>query len=241
MTCCCRLHPVAAWILYFIILVICSVVFSLVPVLSLIVSIFFLIVIFIITISSSFCPVFWSDCTCCNCCWRINYISTSLQQQQQEQQQQQQQVNIVHTDIEDTMLHVEDTLLQPPSKLQPSERYVYLDNLKTALTCLVVLHHVFGAFSGGGSLGLSVGNFRNSFQPILVSLQILDQAWFMSAFFFVSAFFSPNSLAKKGTRQFLLDKFYRLGWPLLIYFFIISPLLSLMINVGFTDNGDSKH
>ena len=46
-----------------------------------------------------------------------------------------------------------------------SSRFVYVDNLKSAMTAVVVVHHVLGAFAGSGSLGLSVGNFRNALSP----------------------------------------------------------------------------
>ena len=56
-----------------------------------------------------------------------------------------------------------------------SPRLAYLDNLKSTLTAIVVVHHVMGAFAGGGSVGLSVGNFRNPLQPVLGVLQLLNQ------------------------------------------------------------------
>lgn len=57
----------------------------------------------------------------------------------------------------------------------PRQRLNYLDNLKSALTVDVVIFHVAGAFAGGGSVGLSVGNYRNWLQPFLSAMQLLNQ------------------------------------------------------------------
>lgn len=50
------------------------------------------------------------------------------------------------------------------------------------------------------------------------------QAFSMSLFFFVSGYFIPASLERKGTKTFILDRLKRLGIPVLIYIFIIHPI-----------------
>ena len=49
----------------------------------------------------------------------------------------------------------------------------------------------------------------------------------MAAFFLVSGYFCPNSLDRKGFRDFVLDKLVRLGGPFLIYFMVLGPLLKV--------------
>ena len=110
-------------------------------------------------------------------------------------------------------------------------RLVYIDNLKTCITAIVILHHVFGAFVGTGSLGLSVGNFRNELQPFLMWLQLLDQSWFMCAFFFLAGLVAPPSLRRKGARGFMIDRLRRLGVPFTIYFWIIQPCLTAFVDL----------
>ena len=110
-----------------------------------------------------------------------------------------------------------------------SERLYYLDNLKAALVAIVVLHHVLGTVSGGGSLGMSVGSFLSWFQIVGLAVQGLDQGWFMCFFFFISAYFTPSSYDRKGPRAFLADKFKRLGISLVAYAFIFGPLLNLIM------------
>lgn len=111
-------------------------------------------------------------------------------------------------------------------------RLYYLDNLKAALTAIVVAHHVIGAFAGGGSLGLSVGAYRHPLQPLLAPLQILNQSYFMSLFFFIAAYLSPPSLDRKGTREFLADRFQRLGVPFIVTLYLAGPLLGLAVSAG---------
>lgn len=115
----------------------------------------------------------------------------------------------------------------------PRPRLHYIDNLKSVLTVIVVLHHTLGAFAGVGSLGLSVGNFRSTFQVFAGVFQILNQSYFMSLFFFLSALLSPASLERKGLRAFLADKYKRLGVPFLLYFFILGPTLTCINDLVF--------
>jgi len=111
-------------------------------------------------------------------------------------------------------------------------RLVYVDNLKTCITAIVILHHVFGAFVGAGSLGLSVGNFKNELQPFLAWLQLLDQSWFMCAFFFLAGLVAPPSLRRKGARSFMIDRLRRLGVPFVLYFWIVSPCLTAFVDLA---------
>jgi glucan biosynthesis protein C len=114
----------------------------------------------------------------------------------------------------------------------PAPRLVHIDNLRTAVTAVVVVHHVLGAFAGGGSLGLSLGNFRNPLQPFLVFLQFMDQSWFMCAFFFLAGLVAPPSLRRKGAHGFLIDRLRRLGVPFAIYFWLVSPALTAFVDLA---------
>ena len=116
--------------------------------------------------------------------------------------------------------------LEPTST---SGRLAYLDTLKACLTLVVILHHVLGAFAGTGSLGLSVGDFRNALQPILSTVQVLNQSYFMSLFFFISAYFAPSSVARKGARGFLRDRCTKLGAPFAVFLLLLGPLCVLVL------------
>ena len=103
-------------------------------------------------------------------------------------------------------------------------RLDYLDNLKSFLTLLVVVHHCTGTFVGGKSWYYSVGSYLNSFQIFGGSLLLLNQSYFMCLFFFISGYFTPISFKRKGRRRFLQERFKRLGIPFLLFFFGLGPL-----------------
>jgi glucan biosynthesis protein C len=116
--------------------------------------------------------------------------------------------------------------------LQPAEkkasRMLFVDNLRSAVIILVILHHVAVVYAANTPFyyvephgALTTG--------VLVVFQILNQAWFMGAFFLLSGCFSPGSLDRKGSRTFLKDRLVRLGIPILFYSFILSPIASIGI------------
>jgi len=98
-----------------------------------------------------------------------------------------------------------------------SKRTHYLDNLRIYLTILVIMHH--SALAYGGTGGWSIHDVvTDEISPILLTIfNALNQSYFMTAFFLLAGYFTPRSFARKGTQNFLLDRFVRLGIPLLIY------------------------
>ncbi|MBU0744080.1 MAG: acyltransferase family protein, partial [Gammaproteobacteria bacterium] len=61
-------------------------------------------------------------------------------------------------------------------------------------------------------------------------IQTLNQAFFMSLFFLIAAYFVPSSLEKRGAMKFIKDRLFRLGVPTLIFMFMIFPAMEKMIN-----------
>lgn len=106
-------------------------------------------------------------------------------------------------------------------------RLWFVDNLRILLISLVIVHHVAVTYSGlplwyytekpdSGAVGLG-----------LTVLLLVNQAWFMGAFFLLSGYFTPRSYDRKGPRAFLRDRLVRLGIPLLVFYFVLNPILSL--------------
>jgi len=58
----------------------------------------------------------------------------------------------------------------------------------------------------------------------------INQAYFMCMFFFISGYFTPSSLNRKGVREFFHDKFMRLGLPLFAFFFVMSGFIDWFAN-----------
>jgi hypothetical protein len=115
----------------------------------------------------------------------------------------------------------------PPGRGAAPARLWFVDDLRVVLIALVVLHHVAAVYSGipawyyterpsGGAAGL-----------VLSIFMVLNQAWFMGAFFLLAGYFTPGSYDRKGPRAFLRDRLVRLGIPLVVFSFVLNPLLYL--------------
>lgn len=113
----------------------------------------------------------------------------------------------------------------------------FVDNLRSAIIILVILHHVayvdliFAAIGGGHPAVASA---------ILGIFLLLNQGWFMGAFFLLSGFFTPGSFARKGPGKFLIDRFVRLGIPILFYSFILGPIATGVLEAQANSNYAAK-
>ena len=110
--------------------------------------------------------------------------------------------------------------VSPPSRV----RLYFVDYLRAALVILVVLPHTAIAYGGSGSFYYTEPATDSAASGLLSLFTDFDQAWFLGAFFLLSAYFTPGSFDRKGPRQFVKDRLVRLGIPLLIFFFVINPL-----------------
>jgi surface polysaccharide O-acyltransferase-like enzyme len=111
----------------------------------------------------------------------------------------------------------------------PPKKIFYIDNLKIALTVLVVLHHTFITYGAPGGWYYTQKTAKiGALLPITVFVAI-NQAFFMGFFFFLSAYFIRSSYQRKGAARFVADRLLRLGVPLIFYSFILSPVLSYLV------------
>lgn len=106
----------------------------------------------------------------------------------------------------------------------PNSRLFYIDNLRTFLISLVVLHHLIITYGAPG--GWYYNESQAEFPTIIPMAMFVasNQAFFMGMFFFISAFFVLPSLTRKGTNIFIKDRIIRLGIPLIVFYFLLSPL-----------------
>jgi peptidoglycan/LPS O-acetylase OafA/YrhL len=108
-------------------------------------------------------------------------------------------------------------------------RELYIDRLRVAMTALVLLHHTAITYGANG------GWFWYEQKPsgalsstLLTFFCATDQAYFMGFFFLLAGYFTPHSLEKKGYLRFLVDRFLRLGVPLLAFILTLGPLTGAM-------------
>ncbi|NGM82007.1 acyltransferase [Paenibacillus sp. 7124] len=114
-----------------------------------------------------------------------------------------------------------------------NNRLHFLDNLKVALTFLVIAHHAGQPY--GGSNGFWYFQGREAID--LGAFFSVNAGFFMSLFFLISAYFFPASFNRKGPARFLKDWVKRLGLPLLFGFFVIMPLLMYAYYLNFRSYG----
>jgi fucose 4-O-acetylase-like acetyltransferase len=122
-------------------------------------------------------------------------------------------------------------------KTKPRNRLFYLDNLKIFLIIFVILHHAAMAYSGTG-LWFVIDPTVDTITPaILLIFNFVNQTYFMSAFFLLAGYFTPRSLERKGSIQFLKDRVIRLVIPIVIYTTIIDAINTYLIE-NFVNNAN---
>jgi glucan biosynthesis protein C len=107
-------------------------------------------------------------------------------------------------------------------------RLFFIDHLRAALVILVVLHHVAMVYGASSPFYYAEPPFTDpaAFRNLLL-FALFNQAWFMGAFFLLAGYFSPGSYDRKGPGSFLKDRLIRLGIPLIVFYFVLSPISSI--------------
>lgn len=103
-------------------------------------------------------------------------------------------------------------------------RLFFVDNLRSAIILLVILHHVAFLIPI-----LNAQPHPTAPTWVLGIFLLLNQGWFMGAFFLLSGYFSPSSFDRKGAGRFLADRLVRLGIPTLAYAFILGPIAARVL------------
>jgi fucose 4-O-acetylase-like acetyltransferase len=123
-------------------------------------------------------------------------------------------------------------------------RLAYLDNIRSLVIILVVAIHSAVTYSGMGGWYYIEGSTDKL--PIygfvfFGLLQSFLQAWTMGILFFISAYFATKTLAKRGSFKFIKERLFRLGLPLLLYVFIVSPIILFVIKGYSPENNFLKN
>lgn len=112
-------------------------------------------------------------------------------------------------------------------------RLAYLDNLRWSLTVLVICHHINAAYGAPGGFSFVVRDESGGMltQLLMAMFAGCTQAFFMSSFFMVSAYFSPIGIDAKGAWGYMQKRLVRLGLPICTYYFVLSPTLQYCIHL----------
>jgi glucans biosynthesis protein C len=122
-------------------------------------------------------------------------------------------------------MSAQDTVTEEAKPVETRRvRIYFVDYLRAALVCLVILHHTAITYGASGSFYYTE-NATDPIASLLLSLFTnFNQAWFMGCFFLLSGYFSPGSFDRKGPLKFLKDRLIRLGIPFLIFYFVLNPI-----------------
>lgn len=112
-----------------------------------------------------------------------------------------------------------------------------LDNLRTFLTCLVILHHTsncYGGPGGGPYKSALIATAYPSSRLILFAFNAINHSFFMGLFFWISGRVSSQSLKRidpdpwRSRLSFVSSKFLRLGLPAVCYTMVLEPIAQII-------------
>ena len=99
-----------------------------------------------------------------------------------------------------------------------ASRLFFVDHWRVGLAILVVLHHVAMVYGASIPFYYMEPPLTDPLAYLaLLVFALLNQAWFMGAFFLIAGYFAPGSFDRKGVGSFLKDKLVRLGIPALVF------------------------
>jgi glucans biosynthesis protein C len=126
-------------------------------------------------------------------------------------------------------LQVSEEIVTASYGVENRHRLAYIDNLKVLLIIFVIIHHVAITYSGIGTwFYIEHKSLDNASFYFFLLFGSFNQAYSISLFFMLAAYFIPASLSKKGTKRFIKDRLFRLGIPTAIFTFLINPVIIKM-------------
>jgi peptidoglycan/LPS O-acetylase OafA/YrhL len=121
-----------------------------------------------------------------------------------------------------------------PLAARDTRRLHFLDNLRIALTILVIAHHVGQAYGPtGGSWPIQEAARTRILGPFFT----VNRSFFMSLFFMISGYLMVMSYDRSRPAAFVKSRLLRLGVPLVAFFFLIIPLQQYLCHCRTHDLG----
>lgn len=109
---------------------------------------------------------------------------------------------------------------------QPSlPRMLFIDNLRWTMIIFVISMHAADTYSPLGNW------YFEDRRPLSAAALLTFAAWqmylqsfFIGLLFFIAGYFAPASLGRKGPLQFVRERAFRLGLPVLFYMLVLGPI-----------------
>jgi len=112
-----------------------------------------------------------------------------------------------------------------PKPQTTAARLLFIDNIRWVMIMLVLSMHAAVTYSGFGSWYYNEATHPGRPEQLtFLTYQFFLQSFFMGLLFFIAGYFVPGAYDKKGPRRFLKERAFRLGWPSLLYVFVLQPL-----------------
>ncbi|MFN8598089.1 MAG: acyltransferase family protein [Anaerolineae bacterium] len=130
--------------------------------------------------------------------------------------------------VKRAMTHQAAAEAQPAS----SAHLWYIDNLRMVIITLVVLIHVAGTYGAAEVAWFyhEPGETNILIFVITMLLGGVGSAFTMGLLFLIAGYFTPRAYDRKGAPLFLIDRFKRLGIPLLVFEFVILQLVNYPVD-----------
>ncbi|HKX75850.1 MAG TPA: acyltransferase family protein [Acidimicrobiia bacterium] len=116
----------------------------------------------------------------------------------------------------------------PPDQAAASTRLVSLDLVRVAIIVMVIVHHAAQAYGPtGGAWPVTDPASSNWFRPFYT----VNASVGLGLLFLVAGYLVPRSYDKKGPRRFLIDRWRRIGIPLVVFALGVHlPLFYLFVS-----------
>jgi fucose 4-O-acetylase-like acetyltransferase len=114
---------------------------------------------------------------------------------------------------------------------QSGSKLFYINNIRILLITMIILLHVAITYGAAGSWYYHEQTDDLISGVLLTIYCAIIQSFALGFFFLISGYFTPGSYMRKGPRAYIKDRLIRLGIPLLVYFFVINPLMAYTLYV----------
>lgn len=108
------------------------------------------------------------------------------------------------------------------SQKTSAARLDFITRYRGFLITLIILIHVGITYGAAGEWYFTEQNNVEWLKIGATLIGSLSQSFVLGAFFFLSAYFLPGTLSRKGAGRLLLDKALRLGIPFAVYYVLIN-------------------
>jgi peptidoglycan/LPS O-acetylase OafA/YrhL len=109
------------------------------------------------------------------------------------------------------------------------KRLPFIDNLRWVMIVLVIATHAAVTYSNQGLWYYTESMpLTRPEQLFFFAFEFFMKTFRMPMLFFLAGYFVPGSFDRKGSPFFLKDRCYRLGWPTLLYMFLLGPVTGFL-------------